>query len=204
MEPILKYVDLICRVTGPGKDQLHAYPGHPEIELALIRLYEVTKDQKHLDLATYFIEERGNPKGQDGQHYYIWEARKRGERENEQPGCYPVKDSFWYHQAHEPIVNQKTIEGHSVRALYLLTAVADLVRVGGSAQHGDFKIATKRLWDSMTAKKMYLTGGVGAMKQWEGFGIDYFLPQSTEEGGCYAETCASIAVMMLAERLLQV
>jgi DUF1680 family protein len=204
MEPILKYVDLVSRVIGPGENQLHTYPGHPEIELALIRLYDVTKNPRHLDLARYFIEERGNPKGQDGQHYYIWEARKRGERENEQPGCYPIKDSFWYHQAHEPIVDQQTIEGHSVRALYLLTAVADLVRVGGSRQSKELEIATKRLWDNMVEKKMYLTGGVGAMKQWEGFGIDYFLPQSTEEGGCYSETCASIAVMMTAERLLQV
>jgi DUF1680 family protein len=56
----------------------------------------------------------------------------------------------------------------------------------------------------MTEKKSYVTGGIGAMKQWEGFGIDYFLPHGTDEGGCYAETCAAIGVMMLAERLLQV
>jgi hypothetical protein len=56
----------------------------------------------------------------------------------------------------------------------------------------------------MVEKKMYLTGGIGAMDQWEGFGIDYFLPQSTDEGGCYAETCAAIGVMMFAQRMLQV
>ena len=200
----MKYVSLISRVIGPGEDQLHAYPGHPEIELALLRLFKVTKDPKHLELAKYFIEERGNPKGQDGKHFYIYEARMRGERENEQPGCYPLKESFWYQQAQEPIVDQMTVEGHSVRAMYLLTAVADLVRVHGSTQYERLETSVKRLWDNMVSKKMYLTGGIGAIKQWEGFGIDYFLPQSTEEGGCYAETCASIGVMMLAERLLQV
>jgi DUF1680 family protein len=67
----------------------------------------------------------------------------------------------------------------------------------------DYKLACERLWDNMVNKKMYLTGGIGAIDQWEGFGIDYFLPQSMDEGGCYAETCASIGVMMLAERMLQ-
>ena len=111
---------------------------------------------------------------------------------------------FRYHQAHQPIAKQTTIEGHAVRAMYLLTAVADLVRL---SPHDGFEEtywpALIRLWDNMIEKKMYLTGGIGAMKQWEGFGIDYFLPQSSDEGGCYAETCAAIGVMMLCERLLQ-
>lgn len=90
--------------------------------------------------------------------------------------------------------------------MYLLTAVADLLRekTSFSGNNAGYKVALERLWDNMTGKKMYLTGGIGAQKQWEGFGIDYFLPSSTDEGGCYAETCASIGVMMLAERLLQV
>ena len=93
-----------------------------------------------------------------------------------------------------------------MRAMYLLTAVADLVRIEGpsSPKSADRTNALQRLWRNMTEKKMYLTGGIGAQKQWEGFGIDYFLPSSTDEGGCYAETCAAIGVMMLAERLLQV
>lgn len=107
-------------------------------------------------------------------------------------------------QAHEPIVDQKTIEGHSVRAMYLLTAVADLVRTDSESSHELRRTALDRLWTNMVEKKMYLTGGIGAQKQWEGFGIDYFLPSGTDEGGCYSETCAAIGVMMLAERLLQV
>ncbi|TVY42907.1 Non-reducing end beta-L-arabinofuranosidase [Lachnellula subtilissima] len=205
MEPVLKYVDLLCATFGPGPEQKHGYPGHPEIELALLRLYGERKNPKHLTLAEYFIAERGNPTGQDGRHYYDVEAEARGDRDHERPVYYPKRRSYWYQQAHEPIVSQQTIEGHSVRAMYLLTAVADLVRIEGpsSLKSADRTNALQRLWRNMTEKKMYLTGGIGAQKQWEGFGIDYFLPSSTDEGGCYAETCAAIGVMMLAERLLQ-
>lgn len=87
--------------------------------------------------------------------------------------------------------------------MYLLTAAADLVRLEGTNSK-PMKDALDRLWSNMTDRKMYLTGGIGAQKQWEGFGVDYFLPSSTDEGGCYAETCAAIGVMMLAERLFQV
>lgn len=130
----------------------------------------------------------------------------------ERPDYTPKSKSYWYQQAHKPILEQESVEGHSVRAMYLLTAVADLVRLDSSntSQSSDISTSTEyqqaliRLWNNMVDKKMYLTGGIGAIKQWEGFGIDYFLPQGTDDGGCYAETCASIGVMMLAERLLQV
>ena len=110
-------------------------------------------------------------------------------------------------QAHVPIEEQQTIEGHSVRAVYLLTAVADVVRMDQSntiRKSQNVQRALYRLWDNMVQRKMYVTGGIGAIKQWEGFGPDNFLPQGTDEGGCYAETCASIAVCMLSERMLQV
>lgn len=204
LEPLLKYVDLFCQTFGPNPEQKHGYPGHPEIELALLRLYEVTKDPKHLALARYFIDERGNPTGANGRHYYDVEAEERGERPYERPNHYPMRKAHWYNQAHKPIVEQETIEGHSVRAMYLLTAVADLVRSDKQCNREAYTEALHRLWGNMVGKKMYLTGGIGAMKQYEGFGGDYFLPQGTDEGGCYSETCAAIGVMMLAERLLQV
>lgn len=87
--------------------------------------------------------------------------------------------------------------------MYLLTALADLVRVKDPEETEAQRTALARLWKNMVSQKMYLTGGVGAMDRWEGFGINYFLPQSTVDGGCYNETCAAIGVMMLAERLLQ-
>lgn len=88
--------------------------------------------------------------------------------------------------------------------MYLLTAAADLARLENQQSDAPMRVALSRLWSNMVQKKMYLTGGIGAIKQYEGFGIDYFLPQGTDEGGCYAETCAAIGVMMMAERLLQV
>ncbi|KAF7544783.1 hypothetical protein G7Z17_g9679 [Cylindrodendrum hubeiense] len=207
ISPIQKYVSLIGKQFGPGPDQVHGYPGHPEIELALFRLYSATGSIEAFELAQYFLTERGNPKGQDGKHYYDWEMERRGDEPWLRPDAYPENRTYWYCQAHAPIVEQPTIEGHSVRAIYLLTAVADMIHLSQTADRplSDSKVwsqAVHRLWDNMVEKKMYLTGGIGAIKQWEGFGIDYFLPQGTDEGGCYAETCASIAVMMLAERLL--
>ncbi|KAM0437396.1 hypothetical protein ACHAPT_001758 [Fusarium lateritium] len=207
IEPIEKYISLIRKQFGPGESQLRGYPGHPEIELALFRFYSTTGSTDAFELAQYFLEERGNPKGQGGKHYYDWEREKREESPWLRPDSYPENGALWYCQAHAPIREQKTIEGHSVRATYLLTAVADMLYL--SKEHGrdihdaeEWSVALHRLWDNMVDKKMYVTGGIGAIKQWEGFGIDYFLPQGTDEGGCYAETCASIAVMMLAERIL--
>ncbi|KAI1636984.1 hypothetical protein F4809DRAFT_650137 [Biscogniauxia mediterranea] len=207
MEPIQKYVKLIRSTFGPGEDQKHGYPGHPEIELALLRLYTVTGNRDAYDLAKYFIEERGNPKGQDGMHYYDWERQQRGDSPWKRPDSYPRHINHWYNQAHQPILEQKSVEGHAVRAMYLYTGVADLVchdalGLRPFEARDAYLGAVRGLWDNMVGRKMYLTGGVGAMWQWEGFGIDYFLPQGSDEGGCYNETCASIAVVMLAERLL--
>ncbi|KAF2093592.1 DUF1680-domain-containing protein [Rhizodiscina lignyota] len=202
LAPILKYVGLLHRTFGPSPDQIHGYPGHPEIELALLRLYKRTHNPEHLQLAHYFISERGNGNsGGTGKHYYDIEREKRGEHTYEWPEHYPVRDPYSYQQAHLPITEQQTIEGHSVRAMYLLTAVADLMLLEGKAQQ-NYENALTRLWTNMVSRKVYLTGGIGAIYQWEGFGDDYFLPQSKDEGGCYAETCAGIGVVMLAERIL--
>lgn len=208
LDPLLRYVDLLCRTFGPEKDQRHGYPGHPEIELALLRLYHRTKDPRHLRLAKYFILERGNPAGVDGKrHYYRVEAEERGEASHVRMAYWGDADALWYYQAHKPIVEQPTIEGHSVRAMYLLTAASDLVGVATTKNADEImpslKDAIYRLWDNMVECKMYVTGGIGAIKKWEGFGPDYYLPQGSDEGGCYAETCAAIGVIMLAERILQ-
>jgi uncharacterized protein len=94
LEPIVKYVNLFAETFGPLPKK-PGYPGHPEIELALLRLYEVTKDQRHFDLAKFFITERGNPQGIDGRHYYDVEAERRGERPNEMPAYFPQSRSYW-------------------------------------------------------------------------------------------------------------
>lgn len=202
-----KYVHLMHATFGPGQNQRKAYPGHPEIELALLRLYRNTGDIKAYELARFFLAERGNPTGQDGKHYYDWEMDRRGDEAHKRPNSYPMSRDYWYCQAHKPILEQESVEGHAVRVTYLLTGVADLVCLHKDGTQPlsnaeDWLAALRRLWVNMVDKKMYLTGSVGSSAQWEGFGIDYFLPQAPDEGGCYAETCASIGAMMLAERLL--
>lgn len=183
---------------------MHGYPGHPELELALLRLYERTKEPKHLELAKYFVSERGNAKGVEGRHFYDWEADQRGDDLLRRPYFYPERNpSNWYYSASAPITEMEGVEGHSVRPMYLLTAVADIIRLDASGTQ-DLQKAVVRLWDDMVSRKMYVTGGIGAIPQYEGFGIPYFLPQGTDEGGCYAETCAAIGIMMMVQRILQV
>ena len=95
LEPILKYVDLLCATFGHGTNQLPGYPGHPEIELALLRLYDYTGDSKHFALASFFLIERGNPTGYFGRHYYDVEAERRGDDPNKRPAFYPEKRCLW-------------------------------------------------------------------------------------------------------------
>ena len=92
---MLKYVDLMCATFGNGAGQLPGYPGHPEIELALLRLYSHTEDPKHLSLAQFFLTERGNPKGWYGRHYYDVEAERRNDDPNKRPAFYPERRCLW-------------------------------------------------------------------------------------------------------------
>lgn len=96
LEPILKYVNLLCVTFGPDHEQLHGYPGHPEIELALLRLYTFTGNPQHFALSRYFITERGNPRGQGGRHFFDVEAEKRSDDPNRRPAFYPESRCLWY------------------------------------------------------------------------------------------------------------
>ena len=111
-----KYVDHIASVFGPGPDQKHGYPGHQELELALVRLYHLTGDRRRLDLAAYFINERGSKP-----HYFEAEAKARGEKPEDFS-----QGTFEYNQSHKPVREQDKVVGHAVRALYMYTAMADL------------------------------------------------------------------------------
>lgn len=137
----------------------------------------------------------------------MWEREKRGDSPWKRSDSYPAHLDHWCNQSHLPILQQKSVEGHAVRALYLFTGVANLLSldelgIKSYTSKSQYLETLRTLWNNMVDRKMYLTGGIGSMMQWEGFGIDYFLPQGSDEGGCYNETCASIAVMMLAERML--
>lgn len=115
MEPMLKYVDLLCSILGPEEGQMHGYPGHPEIELALLRLYERTGDEKHLRLAEYFLKERGNPSGCNGRHFYAVEAEKRGDNPRFAPAFYPEPMSLWYDAVRSLPLSQLTVIGITKR-----------------------------------------------------------------------------------------
>ncbi|EMD32229.1 hypothetical protein CERSUDRAFT_88153 [Gelatoporia subvermispora B] len=191
LDPLLKYIRYIGSVFGLAEGQKAGYPGHQELELALLKTYEVTGDKALLELANYFIEERGQhrPEG----HYFDIEAEARGESPT--PGPAP-RDAprYSYHQADRPIREIREVEGHSVRAMYWLTAVASLARL---TKDKSLLAAAETLWGS-TKRKMYVTGGLGSVPAWEGFGPDYYLPNETG----YLETCAAIGLVLFAYQML--
>uniref|UniRef100_A0A060TEY4 ARAD1D18040p n=1 Tax=Blastobotrys adeninivorans TaxID=409370 RepID=A0A060TEY4_BLAAD len=198
LDVMCKYIDYICTVFGPGDDQLHGYPGHPEIELALVRLLEVRSEKRYLDLLTYFVNERGN----NGGEFYDHEAENLGiDPMNFIPGphykgkSWPDPPCHWYMQAEAPIRELKEIKGHSVRAMYLLAGVQGLANI---TKDKSLDQAVDRLWRNMVDTKMYINGGIGAVHEWEGFDKEYELPL-----GCYAETCASIGILFLGKRILE-
>lgn len=161
------------------------YPGHPEIELALLRLYDATLNEKYLELAKHFIDIRGvDP------HYYEKERQSRswtvwnGDGRNHE-----------YQQSAAPVREQKDAVGHSVRAVYLYTAMADLAEKTGDES---LKKACKTLCESITQRRMYITGGIGSTVHGEAFTVDYDLPGDT----VYAETCASIGLMFFMLKML--
>lgn len=194
-----RLLDVVCRladhidsVFGPGENQLHGYPGHPEIELALMRLYDVTQEQRYLNLVKYFIEERGAQP-----HFYDIEYEKRGRTSywNTYGPAWMVKDKA-YSQAHLPLAEQQTAIGHAVRFVYLMAGMAHLARL--SCDEGKRQDCL-RLWNNMAQRQLYITGGIGSQSSGEAFSSDYDLPNDT----VYAESCASIGLMMFARRMLE-
>ena len=165
-----RFADHIAFTFGPGKRQ--GAPGHPEIELALVELYRETGERRYLDLAAFFIDQRGRGTMR-GYGYHGPE----------------------YHQDRVPVREATVVEGHAVRQLYLTAGVTDLYLETGEQALCD---ALMRLWHDMTAFKMHLTGGFGARFAGESFGKAYELPSDR----CYCETCAAIAGMMWNWRML--
>lgn len=161
-------------------------PGHPEVELALMKMYRTTGNKKWLQLAEHFINERG-----EDPYFYEKEAAKR---DWTVWGNDPTAHD--YQQSGKPVRAQSDATGHAVRAVYLYTGMAQL-----SAKSGDNALydACKRLWESITRRRMYVTGGIGSTVLGEAFSVDYDLPPDT----AYAETCASIGLMFFANAMLK-
>ncbi len=157
-----RFLDLMCRaadhiggVFGPEPGKKRGYPGHEEIELALVKLARATGEQRYLRLAEYFVLERGRTP-----HYYDLESRERGEEPKRLP--HGSRAPYEYCQAHLPVAEQRTAEGHAVRAVYLYSAMADLAAETGN---GALLEACRALWNNVTERRMYVTGGVGSAGQ---------------------------------------
>ena len=187
LNALVKYVDLVDATFGAEEGKLRGYPGHQEIEIALIKLYEVIKDEKHLKLAKYFIDERGRQP-----LYFKEEHEKYGNHYNWENSTF----GYGYYQAHKPVRQQEEPIGHAVRALYMYSAMAD---VAAKTSDSGLMDVCLRLWHSVTRRQMYITGGVGTSWYGESFSLDYHLPNDT----AYAETCASIALMFFAVRMFK-
>ena len=177
--------DLICSRFGHGK--IRGFCGHQEIELALLRLYEVTGEKSYLETAKYFLDERGTEPS-----YFLEEAKTRGWfRWND------GTEERTYTQNHAPVREQDKAIGHSVRAMYMYTAMAAL-----AAETDDKELleACDKLWKNVTQTQMYITGGLGSTIHGEAFTVDYDLPNATT----YSETCASIGMCFFARRMLEI
>lgn len=186
LEIVSKFADLVCQTFGSEEGKIHGYPGHQEIELALVKLYRVTREKKYLDLAKYFIDLRGT-----GKNYFLEEEKRPGHKR-----IFPdfVNYDTMYAQAHKPVRKQRTAEGHAVRANYMYSAMADLAY---EYQDKELQQACRNLWDNMVHKRMYITGSVGSSGFLERFTTDYDLPNDSN----YSETCATIALAMFGKRM---
>ena len=156
----IKNADLVCKTFGPNEGQIHRPGGHPIIEMALCKLYKVTGNKKYLEGAKYFVDETGR--------------------------CTDGHKPSEYSQDHMPILQQEEIVGHAVRAGYLYSGVADVAALTGDKAYQE---ALERIWENMSSKKLFITGGIGSRPQGEGFGPNYELNNHT----AYCETCAAIA-----------
>lgn len=150
LDVAIKNADLICKTFGSEEGKIHRPSGHPIVEMALCKLYKVTRNQQYLEMAKYFVEETGRCTD--------------GHRPSE------------YSQDHMPILEQQEIVGHAVRAGYLYSGVADVASLTGDTAYFN---ALQRIWDNMASKKLYITGGIGSRPQGEGFGPNYELNNHT-------------------------
>lgn len=175
LDAMCKYADYIEKVFVKEKTAKFVTPGHPEIELALVKLYEVTGEKRYLELSKFFIDNHGN--NSVDQALY--------------PGC-----NLIYNQDEMPLRERTTADGHCVRALYLFCAMADLAFIYDDKELFE---AAERCFMNIVDKRMYITGATGSTCHGESFTIDYDLPNRD----AYAETCASIALAFFANRLIK-
>lgn len=182
-----KMADCIDENFGLQSKKTHGYDGHPEIELALSKLYECTQDNRYLDLATYFVEIRGNRPD-----FFKQQNARNDIKLDPFPMMRDATDNYFFDE--KPIDQVKMVQGHAVRVLYYLTGLTYIARLTNKK---NLKDDAERLWQDITTKQMYVTGNVGQTAVGEAFTGDYDLPNRTD----YGETCASVAMVMFAKQM---
>jgi DUF1680 family protein len=187
LNAMIRYVDLVDKNIGSEPGKIHGYPGHEVIEMALIKLHDITRNERHLELAKYFIDQRGKEP-----LYFKEECEKYGNNFLFKGGPY----GFNHYQAGKPVREQHDAQGHAVRAVYLYGGMADLARKTGDA---GLLASCQELWRSVTERQMYITGSIGSSAYGEAFSYDYDLPNDR----AYAETCATIGLIFFARRMLE-
>ncbi len=187
-----RYADFIASKFGPEEGKIHGYPGHEIAEMALCRLYELTSEKRYLELAKYFIDERGKQP-------YIFDEQEKERAQYTGEDYTPNNDPkrYRYHQAHIPVREQNEAVGHAVRAVYLYSGMADVARLTGDDEL--FK-ACERIWNNIVEKKLYVTGGIGGTHLGEAFSHNYDLPNDL----AYSESCAAIGLAFFARRMLEI
>jgi len=175
LDCVEKYTDFVYDLFVVRDGASFVTPGHEEIELALISLYRLTRNKKHLELCRFFLDERARHPDRD-------------------PGA--ARLGMKYNQSHLPVREQRTAVGHAVRACYLYSGMADFAKETGDKEMEE---ACRALFDDIVNTKLYITGGIGACHVGERFGAAYYLPNDT----AYAETCAGISLAMFASRMQQ-
>ena len=156
--------------------------------MALCALYDITKDEKHLKLAKYFIDQRGQEP-----LFFDQECEKNGNK------CF-WDDTYMqkqYYQAGKPVRDQDKAEGHAVRAVYLYSGMAE---VAARTEDQELFAACEKLWENIVNRQMYVTGAIGATEHGEAFTFDYDLPNDT----VYGETCAAIGLIFFARRMFEI
>lgn len=186
-----RFADFIEERFGPEEGKCKGYPGHEIAEMALVRLYEVTGEEKYLRLSRFFVDQRGQKP-----FYFAHEDKARAEKEG-RTWKGDLNQGSEYHQAAAPVREQNVATGHAVRAVYLYSGMADVARMTGD---DSLLAACDRLWDNIVSKQLYVTGGIGATVHGEAFTYDYDLPNDT----AYSETCAAIGLAFFARRMLQI
>jgi DUF1680 family protein len=179
LDVAIKNADLVARTFGPEPAKKQGFPGHQEIELALVKLYRLTGKTAYLDLAKYFLDQRGQ-----GLKLVQYPTGNR----------FAIYNDPTQIQAHKPVLEQDEAVGHAVRLTYMASGLADVAALTGDHAYFD---AVRKLWENVVGKKMYLTGGIGSRHDRERFGENYELPNLTG----YLETCASIGMAFWNHRM---